>query len=380
MKILVLGVGRVGHAIARDLAADPRLQITVVDRSPAALDRLEDARLATLQDDCADPATAARLAVEHDLVVGALPASAGYRVLEAVIDAGVHAVDISFFPEDPLDLDGLARQHGVTAVVDAGLSPGLSNVLLGHVRATAERVERFVCYVGGLPFDRSAPFEYKAAFSPIDVLELYTRPARYRERGQLKTAAALSAVERVELAELGELEAFLTDGLRTVLQYDEIPEMREMTLRYPGHARQMEVLRRIGLFDAAPVDVDGVTVSPRALLARLLFPHWEFAPNEPDLTALVVELDHVREGRRRRRRFELVDRYDDAMGISSMARTTGYTCTAVVRLVADGTFREPGIIPPERIGADVTCFGRIIRDLQERGVTVVESEFELPRG
>lgn len=379
MKILVLGVGRVGHAIARDLAADVRFDVTAADRSATALKRLDGGGVETVRADCADPATAARLAAEHDVVVGALPAEVGYRVLEAVIEAGVHAVDISFLPEDPFELDALARERGVTAVVDAGISPGLSNLILGHVVATADRVERFVCYVGGLPFDRSAPFEYKAPFSPIDVLELYTRPARYRERGRMRTAPPLSGIERVELAELGELEAFLTDGLRTVLRHEEIPEMREMTLRYPGHAQQMEALRRIGLFDAAPVEVDGVHVSPRALAATLLFPHWEFAPGEPDLTALVVELDLTRAGRRRRRRYELVDRYDDATGISSMARTTGYTCTALARLVADGAFREPGIIPPERIGEDAACFARVIRELQQRGVTVVESEFEVSR-
>jgi saccharopine dehydrogenase-like NADP-dependent oxidoreductase len=379
VRIVVLGAGRVGAAIVRDLAADAAFDVTAADRADHALRPLAAvARVHTVTGDLADPAVVARLAETHDLVVGALPSSIGYQALEAAIDVGRTVVDISFFDEDAFRLDAAARRRGVTAVVDAGISPGLSNLIFGREAADAEWIERFVCYVGGLPADRSGVFEYKAPFSPKDVIELYTRPARFRRAGVLETAPALSDRRPVEFPGVGALEAFLTDGLRTLLREADVPDMREMTLRYPGHVAKVEVLRDIGLFDTVPLDVDGARVAPRALAERLLFPLWSFEPEEADLTVFRVEVDARRAGRRARRTYDLVDRYDAASRTSSMARTTGYTCTALVRLVASGAWHEPGITPPEAIGRNPAAFDAVLRDLAARDVRVTTAERLLP--
>lgn len=378
MNIAVLGVGRVGGAIARDLAAHGAFQVTAVDRSGDALEALHGSPgIRTLEVDLSDPDRVAALAAEHDLVVGAGPAALAFRSLEAVIDTATPIVDISFFPEDPFALDALARRRGAVAIVDAGISPGLSNLLLGAVENRSARVDRFICCVGGLPAERSGLFQYKAPFSPEDVIELYTRPARYREAGVTRTVPALSDLGEIEFAGVGTLEAFLTDGLRTVLRYEAIPNMREMTLRYPGHCRQMALLRDLGLFGRTPLEVEGVMVSPRAVTSRLLFPHWEFAPGEEDLTVFRVEIDAESDGVLRRQVFDLVDRYDRLTATSSMARTTGYVCTALVRLVASGRYAEPGISPPERVGTVPGCLEQVTRDLSARGVVLTESNAEI---
>jgi len=347
--------------------------LTVADRSRAALDQLRPRVSGDLREvDLSDPARVHELAREHDLVVGAVPASMGFATLRAVLEAGRHAVDISFLEQDALALDDLARSKGVVAVVDAGVSPGLSNLILGHVQSVGQ-VSRYTCYVGGLPEDRSGLLQYKAPFSPADVIEVYTRPARYKENGEVVTAPALVGIEELDVPGVGVLEGFVTDGLRTLLAEESIPEMRELTLRYPGHAAQMRLLNELGLFDTDPLEVDGATVSPRALTAQLLFPHWEFAPGEPDLTVLRVEVDVVAEGQVERHVYEMVDRYDEVTGTSSMGRTTGYTCTAVVRLVAGGHYAAVGVSPPERVGRAAGCFDRIVADLAERGVVLRHS-------
>jgi saccharopine dehydrogenase-like NADP-dependent oxidoreductase len=370
----VLGVGRVGSAIVADLMSDGTFEVTAADQSVAALQHVSGlGAVLAKRVDLREPDAVAAVARDSDLVIGALPAHLGYRALETVIDAGTNIVDISFFEEDPIQLDALARRRGVVAVVDAGVSPGLSNLILGHMLAAAGHVERFVCYVGGLPADRSGLFQYKAPFSPMDVLELYTRPARHRAGGVLQTAPALSDLQEITVPEVGTLEAFLTDGLRTALRLDGVTEMREMTLRYPGHAAQMRLLRETGLLDATPVEVNGVMVSPRALTARLLLPLWEFAPEEPDLTVLRVDVDVEAGGVRTRHRFDLLDRYDARTQTSSMARTTGYTCTAIARLIATGRYDQPGMSPPEEIGRRADCYERTIEDLASRGVVLRRS-------
>jgi len=370
-RIAVLGCGRVGSAIARDLAEE--FEVTVADRDEEALDRV--ARGAPVRGevaDLADPGEVRRLAQAADLVVGAVPGDMGFATLKAVLEVGRPVVDISFFDQDPFLLDELARDAGVTAVVDCGVAPGLSNLVLGREEATMDRVTRFLCYVGGLPVVRTWPYEYKAVFSPLDVIEEYTRPARYVAGGEVVTAPALSDVELIEVPGLGTLEAFNTDGLRTLLVTVDVPEMREKTLRYPGHAERMRLLRETGLFGKEPLLVNGVPVRPVDLTAELLLHHWRLRPGDEDLTVMRLVIEGVEDGRHVRRTYEMLDRYDRELGITSMARTTGYTCTAAVRAVAHGAYRRVGISPPEFLGREPACHELIVRHLAERGIHLAE--------
>ncbi len=376
MKIVVLGGGRVGSAMARDLARDPRFDVTVVDASADALQRLAGWGLKTERADLTDPAAVGRAVRDHDLVVGAVPGFLGFATLKAVLEADKDVVDISFFDEDPFLLDGLARERGRIAIVDCGVAPGCSNLVLGRMAAELDQVESFVCYVGGLPAERTWPFEFKAVFSPIDVLEEYTRPARFKRHGRLVTLPALTEVEPVDVPGIGTLEAFNTDGLRTLLRLD-VPSMVEKTMRYPGHADKMRMLRETGFFGTEPLEAGGVRVRPLDLTARLLFSSWQLGPGEEDFTAMRIVVEGEKDGRRRRHTWDLLDRYDRETGTTSMARTTGYTCTAAVRLVAAGLYDRKGISPPEFVGRDAEAYTFMLRELAARGVVFRETVTEL---
>jgi lysine 6-dehydrogenase len=369
MNITVLGGGLVGSAIVKDLAATPGFSVTLVDANAAALQRLATA--APVRGVVADLnalADFSELLAGADLVVCAVPGFMGFATLQKIIAAGKHVVDISFFPEDPFLLDDLAQQQGVTAVVDCGVAPGLGNIVFGDVARRLERIDRYECYVGGLPQTRQWPFEYKAVFSPVDVLEEYTRPARYVEYGREVVYPALSEIELRDFPQVGTLEAFNTDGLRTLARTMDVPFMKEKTLRYPGHANLMRVFRESGFLDTTPVEVDGVAVTPIRLTAKLLFDQWRLHAGEHDLTVLQLVVAGVEGGQPVCYTYDLLDRFDAATGITSMARTTGYTCTAVARLVAAGTFRRTGICPPEYVGQAPGCADAVLADLAARGV------------
>jgi saccharopine dehydrogenase-like NADP-dependent oxidoreductase len=369
MKVVVLGAGLVGGAIARDLVRGGEFEVTVVDASEAALGRLADASgIAVVRADLGVSGAVRRAVEGHDLVVGAVPGHMGFATLREALTCRKPVVDISFFPEDPLELDGLAREGGVTALVDFGVAPGCSNLILGRMARELEPVERFVCLVGGLPSVRVWPWEYKAGFSPADVLEEYTRPARYVTGGRQVTMPALSEPELVEFPGVGTLEAFNTDGLRTLLATADVPYMIEKTLRYPGHIEKIRVLRESGFLSSEPVDVAGRAVRPIDVTSRLLFPLWKLDGGEEDLTVMRVSVDGVEGGRRVRRTFDLLDRYDPRTRTSSMARTTGYTCTAGIRLLARGAFARPGISPPELVGREAECYAFVMADLASRNV------------
>ncbi len=365
-KIIVLGAGMVGSAIAIDLAG--QYDIIVADINEDNLSELSKKHsIKTRTSDLSIKENILKLIADCDLVVSAVPGFMGFKTVKTVIEAGKNIVDISFFPEDAFELDKLAKDEGVTAIVDCGVAPGMSNVILGYHDANME-VERFECYVGGLPVQRTFPFQYKAPFSPIDVIEEYIRPARFMENEQVVTKPALSEPELIEFDEIGTLEAFNTDGLRSLLKTMKIPNMKEKTMRYPGHIDYMRMLRETGFFQMEEVDINGVKIKPIDLTSKLLFSKWKLEKNEPEFTVMKIKVAGKETGKFITYEYDLLDRYNEKTETSSMARTTGYACTAAVKLVLDGDFTKKGISPPEFIGAEKGCFKKMLDYQKERGI------------
>jgi saccharopine dehydrogenase-like NADP-dependent oxidoreductase len=366
--------------MAIDLAKEESFDVTVVDVSPDALGKLrsQHPEITARKTDLSQPDSVTALVQDYDLVLSAVPGFMGYRTLEAVIKAEKNVIDISFFPEDPFGLDRLASDLEVTAVVDCGVAPGLSNLLIGHVDTRLESTQNILTYVGGLPVIRQWPCEYKAVFSPLDVIEEYTRPARYVENGAMVTRPALSDPELIDFPGVGTLEAFNTDGLRTLAATLDAPNMKEKTLRYTGHVDKMAFLRELGLFDKRRVRVNGFAVRPIDVTAALMFPRWKLNEGEADLTVMQVVVEGTKDGVRVREEFRLLDRYDAKSETHSMARTTGYTATAAVRMLAKGLYRRPGISPPELIGRHTECVEFMLGELKQRGIVLEHTTSTLP--
>ncbi|HPD32902.1 MAG TPA: saccharopine dehydrogenase C-terminal domain-containing protein [Candidatus Kapabacteria bacterium] len=364
-KIIVLGCGLVGRAIALDLSSD--YDVTSCDYDESKLNEIKQYGINTIIADLSDYKSIAELTEPYDVVVGAVPGYMGYRVIEEVINGGKNVVDISFFPEDSLSLNSLAISKNVSAVVDCGVAPGMSNILLGY-HSSRIKVENFICYVGGLPFIRKFPFQYKAPFSPIDVIEEYTRPARFIENSVIKTEPALSDSEFINFDKIGTLEAFNTDGLRTMLKTMKVPNMKEKTLRYPGHIEYIKVLLEAGFFSNKEILVGNNTIRPIEVTNKILFDEWKLDPDDEEFTVMKIIIEGEEDGENVRYTYNLFDKYDQTTKISSMARTTGYTASAVVHLMLQGKCRQIGIIPPEYIAANDENMNYIIEYLAERNV------------
>ena len=372
-RIAVLGCGLVGAAIARDLAREADFEVLVADANAEALGRVAQAGVRIREADLSSPSEIAAVAREADTVVGALPGRLGLPMLEAVISAGKPIADISFSPEDPLALDALAREKGVTAVVDCGVSPGLSNFAVGRAAAALASIDGVRILVGGLPADRTRPFGYAILFSATDVIEEYTRLARIVEEGRVVTRAALSEVEAVEVPGIGTLEGFLTDGLRTLLATVPARSMVEKTLRYPGHADAMRGLRESGFFESQPIEVSGRLVSPRSVTERLLSTAWKLGEKEEEFTYLRVSVaGRDASGAAKACVFELLDRPGPG-GATSMARTTGFPCSVAAAMLARGQYRDPGIRPLELVAADPGASSRFLEGLRARGLVLQET-------
>ncbi len=367
MNVIVLGAGLVGSPIILDLAID--FDVLAVDFNSKALERLEGKRnIKVKKADLSNPASVSELVSGADFAVSAVPGSLGYATLEAIIAAGVHAVDIAFMPEDVLRLDGLAKSSGVTVISDMGVAPGMSNLLAGYAGTLLDRYESLEIYVGGLPKIRTWPWQYKAVFSPADVLEEYTRPARLVRNGNVVVLPALSEPELIEIEGIGTLECFNSDGLRSLIYTMNVPDMVEKTMRYPGHSELMRVLSSAGFFDTKPVEVGGQFISPLAITSKLLFSQWKLEAGEQDLTAMKIIARGSKEGVSKVISWSLLDMYDLETGVHSMARTTGYAATAALRLIASGLFNQPGVFVPEAIGRIPACVDFMLNEQRSRGI------------
>lgn len=371
-KVVVLGAGMVGRAIALDIKK--RCNVTVVDINQDNLMKFDnDFQIDTTTQNLADKAALDRVILNADLVISAVPGSMGFETLKRIIENGKNVIDIAFFPEDAFELEELAIKNDVTAIVDCGVAPGISNLLLGYHNQNM-RVESFTCLVGGLPVERIWPFEYKAPFSPADVIEEYIRPARFVENGKIVIKEALSDPELIYFDQIGTLEAFNTDGLRSLIKTIDAPNMIEKTLRYPGHIDKIRVLKGAGFFNSVAVDIDGQKIVPLEVSSHLLIKQWKLEDDEEEFTVMRISISGTENNKPKTYVYNILDRFDPVTKISSMARTTGYTCTAAANLVLDGDFQRKGICPPEYIGEKDENVNYILNYLKKRNIVYTLKE------
>ncbi|GAA0212681.1 saccharopine dehydrogenase family protein [Kangiella japonica] len=367
-NVVVLGAGMVGSVIARDMSE--KHEVSVVDNNTQTL-KLVKKRLPsinTIEADVLNYDALKDILEPFDIVISAVPGNLGFNTLKNVIECGKSVVDISFAAENCLELDYLAKKHEVTAVIDCGVAPGMDNLLLGFLNTKME-VTDFECYVGGLPKIRSKPFEYKAPFSPIDVIAEYTRPVHYFENGRELVKEPLTDRELVEFDRVGTLEAFNTDGLRSLIYtMSHIPNMKEKTLRYPGHVEAIRTLKQSGFFDTEPVTVNGMEISPLEFTSKVLINEWKLKRKEPEYTIMRVRISGLESGKRKEYVYDLFDEYDTIKEETSMARTTGFAANAVVNLILKEKFDKVGVYAPEHIGGHTDCCKTVIDYMEERKV------------
>lgn len=377
-KVLVLGGGMVGSVMALDLASDEAYAVTVADGNRDSLDRLvskSGGRITPRGDvDFASPESITVAAKEHDLVVGAVPGSLGFAMMGAVIRAGKSMSDISFMGEDYFRWNDDAKKAGVTLMEDVGVSPGFSNVIIGSAVNELESVDSVDIYVTGLPLSPEEPFNYRFVFSPDDCIEEYVRPVRLKREGKIIEMPALSENRNYSFevpgVSLPEMEGFLTDGLRSLITTIPAANICEKTLRYPGTAERLAFLREVGIFSNDPVDVKGHPVAPRDLFAAIAYPRMKLGEKEKEFTFLQIEVRGSMDGKKVLHLYRMYDERDEKTGYTSMARTTGFPCVIMARLIAEGVVDMPGVNAPEAIGKNPEAVARFISGMEKRGVRI----------
>jgi lysine 6-dehydrogenase len=372
-NILVIGAGMVGSAMAVNLAATHTITNADFSQNALALVKHKNQAINIQLLDITDKDAVLTVAQKHDLIILAVPGFLGFKALKLIIQAGKPIVDISFFPENAMELDALAKEYKVPVIVDCGVAPGMSNIILGHYD-TKMQIESFECMVGGLPKERVKPFEYKAPFSPIDVIEEYTRPARLKENDHIVIKPALTEPEQIDISPVGTLESFNTDGLRSLLfTMPHIPNMKEKTLRYPGHIDLIQSMKQAGFFDETPIQIHGQQLRPIDVTSSMLINNWKLGAEEEEFTIMRINIKGKTGGQPQSVTYDLYDEYCAESKVSSMARTTGYTACAAAELLIEEHITTPGILPPELIGRIDGTLEKVINYLEQRHVKYTKS-------
>jgi lysine 6-dehydrogenase len=375
MRAVVIGCGRMGSVAAEDLTKSD-IEVCVADKDAArakeTAKRIGKGNVTWLRLDASNKNELIKALKDFDLALGFLPPKFGFSLIEACINAGKNLVDVSYMPENPLVLHEEAVEADVTVVPSCGLAPGISNILVGHAVAELDKTHKVHIMVGGLPQTPVPPLGYVITWSPESLIDEYTSKARIIKDGKKTEVEALNGLEEVMFQGVGKLEAFYTDGLRTLLYTIEgVNEMWEKTLRYPGHAEKIKLLRELGLFNDEEVIVEGCRITPRKVTARL-FEKKLVKPDVKDVVVLRVEVFGLKNGKKTGYVYELVDFYDEKSGTTAMARTTAYTASIVANLILTKVINLKGVVPPERLGMDKGIYQKIMAELDRRGIKIIE--------
>ncbi|MDV3277134.1 MAG: saccharopine dehydrogenase NADP-binding domain-containing protein [Nitrososphaerales archaeon] len=373
MKVAVLGSGLMGSVISWDLARSTDVDSFVVadiseERLAALKSRVGGSKLSTEVVNVKDTARAAAFMKGFDVVASALPHGTVNPANLAAVEAGAKMVDIAF-EDAQMELDGAMRQKGGLLIPGCGLAPGLGGILLAQGVREQKGANEGHILVGGIPQKPRPPFGYKLVFSIVGLIREYTDDARVFRGGKIVKVKPFSTVEEVKLPTVGKLEAFCTDGLASlVYTMKGMRVMDEKTLRWPGHAEKMNLLLETGFFSTEKLRFEGGEVSPIEVAWKVL--ERKLGEGEPkDMTVMRVEA----KSRRSEVIYDLVDRYDATNGITSMGRTTGFTCSIVTQMVGSGRIRGAGVLPPE---SAVTGDGvdALVSELRRRGVRISKKQ------
>lgn len=374
-KVIVLGAGLVGLPMALDLAQGEEFDVSVADINSSRFRYLETNGINTVKADLRNKESLQQSISGFDYIINAVPGFMGFNTLRTCIEAGKDTIDIAFFPEDVYDLNDLAKKNNVVVISDIGVAPGMSNLLTGYAAYKLDQVDDVKIFVGGLPRIRTQPWEYKAVFSPTDIIEEYTRPARIVRNGEIVTIDPLTEIEHLEFEKIGTLEAFNSDGLRSLLFNIKAENMVEKTLRYPGYAKKIKFLSDNGFFASKPIKVGNNEVSPLDVTSAILFDSWKLHEKEEDLTVMRISVSGKINNEKCTYQFDLYDEYSRETEIHSMARTTGYTATTALRLLSSNRYSKPGINLGENLGKDVEVVNFMLDGLKSKGINYIMKQY-----
>ncbi len=349
--ISVIGLGNIGSMIARELSN--HVEVVALDSDRNKVEQIPQAR--GIVGDIKDSADVIK---RGDAAVVALPGQVAYPYVKKLLGWGVNVIDISYSPENPFDLDRIARSAGALYIPDCGFAPGLSNMLAYRLyKKYAE--DEIEIIVGGLPENPVEPFLHSVTWSVEGLIDEYTRKASVISNYRIKSVDPLGEIGSISIEGYGDFEYFTSDGLRTLLSTVKVRNLSEKTLRVKGHLERMKFLEEMGYFS----DENVGRTSARKISEHVF---GKFRSAGHDVCILLVRSGDAS------KHSLLVARGNESR--TAMSMLTGIPAASVSRLVVEGKITGQGTVPPELIAENDENFSAILQDLMKAGA-VFDSNF-----
>ena len=386
MKVLVLGVGKMGYGLLKDLDAQPHVEeIVAADinkaQAESAARRVGGDKITVEKLDVTDKGAATGLMRRgFDVVASALPRPFCDAAASAAIDAGVGYADVAASFGTIFSLDEAARDAGVPVVPHIGLDIGIDRVLCGVGARKLDRPERLKVWCGGFPQKGTPgyenPIRYKISWYWPYAVQTNLRTSTILRDGETVAIQNLSDPEEIEFPEpIGRCEAFTSGGLSDVIEHlglDGVVDAWAKTVRWPGHCEIWGKLKALHLLDEELVNVRGVEVKPLDLFLALGEKTLQYGPGEGDAICQRVEVSGIEDGAPSAYIYEFIDFHDFENDVSAMARTTAFPCSIVAQMIANGEFGLTGVVHPVKIGYDEGLSKKFFDELAERDINIHE--------
>jgi len=380
MKILILGAGRMGRAIAFDCINQNDVEkVVVADLSEEqivnSLAGIEDPKLHSAIVDVTNLKDVAALMAGNSVVISAVPYMFNLDLAKTAVETGCNFCDLGGNTDivyEELKLHDEAVKKGITVIPDCGLAPGMANAVSSYIIESFEVAESVKIRVGGLPLNPVPPLNYMQLFSIHGLLNEYLGDAVLLSDGQIKSVPALSGLEELSVGDdYPEMEAFITLGGTSTLPEtykDKVKYLDYKTIRYKGHRDLIKAMFDIGLADTEEITIDNEAVIPQNVLAALL--ERNLPKSGKDITLVKLEVSGTKAGKKIKETWELVDHYDEKFKMTSMMRTTGYPAAIVGLMLGRGKTKGPGALPQEK-ALDLELF---VNELKMRNISFKISE------
>ncbi|HEX8737842.1 MAG TPA: saccharopine dehydrogenase C-terminal domain-containing protein [Pyrinomonadaceae bacterium] len=379
MKILVLGAGRMGHGAVYDLIHNsPDVEFVTIadfdlDKAIAVADRVGGGKVSALQIDVSDYAAVAELMKPHDSAISCVNYWYNVELSKAAIETATNFCDLggnNYIVDEQLALDTEAKKAGISIIPDCGLAPGMVSILAMHGANRLDEVEEIHIRVGGLPQNPQQPLDYQLVFSVEGLINEYVEVARVIRGGEIKEVESMTELESLAFKDFPALEAFQTSGGTSTLPETFLGKIRELdykTIRYAGHCEKFKTMIDLGLCSSEEILIDYAKVTPRKVFGELLQKH--LPADEPDYVLVRVEFAGSTDGEKKRFRYDIVDKYDEATDLSAMMRTTAFPASIIAQMMARGNVLRRGATPQEKaIDAE-----KFVAQLAQRNIVIHES-------
>jgi len=376
MNIVVLGSGMMGQAIAFDLYNYSCFDdVTIVDKDEQALlsakKILEGEKINFLTINVEKAYDVKNLFENYDVAISAIPYGFNYELAKMAVETKTHFLDLggnNGIVEKERNLFEQARKQDVTIIPDCGLAPGLVSTITRDIVERMDSVNYVKLRVGGLPVDPKPPLNYQIVFSPNGLINEYMEDAIVLDHGQIIEKKSMTDIETIQFSEpFKEMEAFLTSGGCSTLPHtykSKIDYLDYKTIRYPGHCEKFKILLDIGLGGEKVIRIGEQEIVPRKILIDLLMKNLPTAGQ--DVVLLKVLSEGLKDGKKIRLEYTLIDYYDEKNDITAMMRTTGYPVSIIAQMIEDGTITRKGVFCPEEIVPP----GPFFKELEKRGIQI----------